>query len=76
MPTNEPLPNIGGVITDRLEVAGLTRTDLVNLTGIKRSTLRRRLISGLFTLPELDAIAAALNIKASDLIAEAEQVAA
>lgn len=60
-----------------MNAAGLSQRDVADQSGVALATLSRRLRSGDFTVRELDAIAGVLdpNLRASDLLAEAEALA-
>ena len=55
-----------------LQTAGLSLRQAEEQTGIPRTTLRRKLRTGAFTVPEIEALAAAAGTTAAALIAEAE----
>lgn len=67
---------LGEIIAAEFERAGLaSQRAREAATGIKRLTLERRMVSGGFTVPELELIAAALGTTVSALLAQAERAA-
>lgn len=68
---------IARVISQRLEAADISQRSVSADTGIALTTLSRRLAGkSPFGIDELEAIAALLGTTISDLVAEAEGVAA
>lgn len=59
-----------------MEQAGHSEKSLADITGIARSTLRRRLTGGSpFTTAELAAVAPVLEVKLVELLADEESAA-
>lgn len=58
-----------------LERAGLSLRDAADQSGIPRTTLKRRLEFGGFTVPDLERLAALLDTTVSALVAKAEEAA-
>lgn len=84
--SNSPLASsnpLSLVVIDTLRAAGLIREDgtlkareAERAVNIPRNTLRRRIESGDFTVPELDKIAAAADTTSEHLVARARGAAA
>ncbi len=55
-----------------LQTAGISLRQTEEQTGIPRATLTRKLRTGAFTVPELEALAGAAGTTVAALVAEAE----
>ena len=72
---NTPSAALGSVVATELEQAGLSLRDAADVVGIPRTTLKRRLDFGGFTVPERERIASLLEVSVSALVAKAEDAA-
>ena len=72
---NNPLKPLAEVVRVALNEAGHSENIASELTGIPRSTLKRRLVTGDFTYGELWKIADLLNTTPAKLNARAERAA-
>jgi lambda repressor-like predicted transcriptional regulator len=73
---NNPLTRLAEVVNVALNDAGLSENAASKRTGIPRSTLKSRLVTGNFRYGELWAIADVLQTTPSKLQAQAEKRAA
>jgi len=72
-PTNQ---TIAARVRVAMDEAGQSEKSLADVTGIARSTLRRRLTGGSpFTTAELAAVAPVLEVRLVDLLADEESAA-
>lgn len=72
---NTPTEALGGVVARALGIANLSEREAAHRTNIPRSTLKRKLVTGDFTVTELASIARVLKVNVSDLIQWAETAA-
>lgn len=73
---NNPLTRLAEVVTVALNDAAISENAASERTGIPRSTLKRRLVTGDFTLGELCKVADLLGTTHIELQARAEKSAA
>lgn len=72
---NTPTKALGEVVASALVEAGLTPNKAARRSGIPRSTLERRLVTGDFKYSELEQVASLLGVATSELTRRAEVVA-
>lgn len=66
-------PGVATIIADAMQAAGVSERQLVEATGIPRTTLKRNLAFGDFKVPHLVAIAQALGTAGSQILEQAER---
>lgn len=69
----KPAPGVATIIAEAMDAAGLSERQLVEATGIPRTTLKRNLAFGDFKVPHLIAIATALGTAGSQILEQAER---
>lgn len=72
---NTPPARMAQVVTAALEDAGLSERQASELAAIPRTTLKRKMRTGDFTVTELAAIASAVGTTVAALAASAEDAA-
>ena len=63
---------LAAAVAAALQTADISLRQAEEQTGIPRTTLRRKLRTGAFTVPEIEALASAAGTTAAALVAEAE----
>jgi predicted transcriptional regulator len=73
-----PAPDreVGRVVAEMLDQAGISRKRASEVTGIPRATLLRRLNGASFQILELRAIAEMLGVTIAEIVSKAERPAA
>jgi predicted transcriptional regulator len=71
----DTLNRLAVLVNDALNSRGISEVAAANATGIPRSTLKRRLITGDFTLAELERIAPIIETTTEELVTAARAAA-
>jgi lambda repressor-like predicted transcriptional regulator len=73
MSNSNPLNHLGEVVAEAMRKEGISENEASLRSGISRQTLRRRLRAGGFKDVEMFAVARALELPASELVARVER---